>query len=155
MHQPDLDRMAKVLVGAPDAEIVALEARVRAAQLSADVGALDALIAEDLLFTGPDGQLGTRAEDLAAHASGMVRVRAHEPEELRVRRVGDTVAVSALRAWLAVEVGGTRVEGTYRYTRVWAREADAGWRVVGGHVSPVAADARPDRHADSSTRDGT
>jgi ketosteroid isomerase-like protein len=68
----------------------------------------------------------------------VVRFRAHQPEELRVRRVGEDVAVSALRARLAVEVGGTLLEGTYRYTRVWARERDGVWRVVGGHVAEVA-----------------
>lgn len=123
--------------GAADAEIVALEAALRAAQLDADVAALDRLLSDDLLFTGPDGMLGTKAEDLAAHGSGAVRVRAHDPEELRVRRVGADVAVVALRTRLAVEVGGTLVRGTYRYTRVWAREGDAAWRVVGGHVSEV------------------
>ena len=56
---------------------------------------------------------------------------------LRVRRIGADVAVSALRARLAVEVGGTLVRGVYRYTRVWAREADGMWRVAGGHVSEV------------------
>ena len=50
--------------------------------------------------------------------------------ELRVRRV-------ALRARLEVDVAGTVVRGTYRYTRVWAREAGSGWRVVGGHVAAV------------------
>ena len=49
------------------------------------------------------------------------------------------MAVVALRATLAVEVGGTIVEGIYRYTRVWAREGDGAWRVVGGHVSEVTA----------------
>jgi clan AA aspartic protease (TIGR02281 family) len=135
--------MAAVLVGAADPEIVALEARLRAAQLGADVAALDHLIADELLFTGPDGQLGTKAQDLAAHGSGAVRVRAHEPEELRVRRVGPDAAVAALLTRLAVDVGGTRVEGRYRYTRVWAREGGAPWRVVGGQVSAVAAPAPP------------
>lgn len=122
------------------AEIVALEARLRAAQLAGDVAALGALIDDDLLFTGPDGQLATKAADLAGYASGAVRFRAHEPEELRVRRAGPDAAVTALRARLAVEVGGTVVGGTYRYTRVWARTAGgagAPWRVVGGHVSAV------------------
>ena len=141
MREPDVALLAGVLVGDADPEfvreIVACEARIRAAQLDADVAALDALIADALLFTGPDGALGTKAEDLAAHASGAVRFRAHEPEELRVRRVGADVAVSALRARLTVEVGGTTIAGTYRYTRVWAREGGA-WRVVGGHVSPVS-----------------
>lgn len=137
MSTSDLALMDAVLVGAPDPDIVVLEARLRDAQLAADVAALDALLADALLFTGPDGQLGTKAQDLAAHGSGAVRFRAHEPEELRVRRVGDDVAVSALRAHLAVEVGGTLIRGTYRYTRVWAREGGGSWRVVGGHVSEV------------------
>lgn len=135
-----LKRMFEILVGAPDPEIVALEERLRQAQLDADVAALDALIAESLLFTGPDGSLGTKAQDLAAHQTGAVRFVTHEPEELRIRRVGTSVAVVALRARLVVLVGGTRVEGSYRYTRVWAREdgdAAGSWRVVGGQVSAV------------------
>lgn len=126
-----------VLVGAPDPEIIALETRIRDAQLRADVAALNDLIADELLFTGPDGQLGTKEQDLAAHGSGAVRFVRHEPEELRIRRVRDGVALVSLRARLAVEVGGRLVSGTYRYTRVWARESDQPWRVVGGHVSEV------------------
>jgi ketosteroid isomerase-like protein len=136
----DIAVMRAALLDAADDEIVALEAALRRAQLDADVHALDALIAEELLFTGPDGRLGTKAQDLEAHGSGIVRFRAHEPEELRIRRVGADVVVTALRARLEVEVAGTRVQGTYRYTRVWAREDGEHWRVVGGHVSAVASD---------------
>lgn len=125
-----------VLVGAPDAELAALEAELRAAQLGADVAALDRLIAEELLFAGPDGKLATKAQDLAAHASGSVRIREHQPLELRVRRVGSDVALVSLLAHLTVDVPGATVQGTYRYTRVWAREHGA-WRVVGGHVAPA------------------
>ena len=134
----EVAELEAVLVGAGDAEIVALEAALRAAQLTADVPALARLISDDLLFTGPDGQLGTKAQDLEAHGSGVVRFRSHVPEELRIRRVGADVVVTALRARLEVEVAGTLVRGTYRYTRVWAREGNGQWRVVGGHVSEVA-----------------
>lgn len=140
MSTPDLALMQAALAGADDPEIVALEARLRAAQLGADVAALDALIADALLFTGPDGLLATKADDLAAHGSGAVRFRAHQPQELRILRVGADVAVSALRARLAVEVGGTLFQGTYRYTRVWARQDGGSWQVVGGHVSQLAAE---------------
>lgn len=136
----DIKAMEAVLVGAPDPEIVAAEAQIRAAQLDADVTALERLISETVLFTGPDGQLGTKAQDLEAHGSGAVRFRSHQPEELRVRRVGADVAVSALRARLEVEVGGTLIGGTYRYTRVWAREGGGPWCVVGGHVSEVPSE---------------
>src|SRR5688572_10337240 len=109
MLSANLDPLQAVLVGPNDPEIVELEAEIRAAQLAADVAVLDRLIAEDLLFTGPDGQLGTKAQDLAAHGSGAVRMREHEPEELRIRRIGSDAAIVALRTWLVVEVAGTTV----------------------------------------------
>ncbi len=120
-----------------DTEIAALEAELRAAQLASDVAALDRLIAAELLFTGPDGQLATKAQDLAAHRNGVIRFRAHEPDELRVRRVGADVAVVSLRTRLVVDVAGTTFDGVCRYTRVWAREGGGAWRVVAGHVSAL------------------
>ena len=134
---PDIGGMQAALTGEGAPEIVALEADLRIAQLGSDVDALATLISDDLLFTGPDGQLASKAQDLEAHGSGFIRFRIHEPEELRIRRVRANVAVTSLRARLAVELAGSLVEGTYRYTRVWARESDNHWRVVAGHVSAV------------------
>ena len=126
----------EVFAASGDAEIAKLEAQLRQAQLGADVDVLDALIAGDLLFTGPDGQLATKAQDIEAHRSGIVRFRGHEPEELRVRRVSSDVAIAALRARLVVEVAGATHRGTFRYTRVWMR-VDGSWHIAGGHVSQV------------------
>jgi uncharacterized protein DUF4440 len=136
MRQADVALLQAVLVGPGDPEIVLLEAQIRAAQLDADVAALDRLIADELLFTGPDGQLGTKAQDLELHRTGVVRMLEHTPIELRVRQVGSDVAIAALLARLVVEVSGALVRGTYRYTRVWAREQGT-WRVAGGHVAPT------------------
>jgi ketosteroid isomerase-like protein len=129
--------MSRAVVGEADPVIVALEEQLRAAQLGADVAALDRLIADELLFTGPDGQLGTKAQDLESHRSGVVRLLKHEPEELRVRRVGGDVHVAALRARLEVRIGNSIVAGTYCYTRVWAREQGGPRQVVAGHLSVV------------------
>jgi uncharacterized protein (TIGR02246 family) len=117
-----------------DPEIEALEAELRAAQLGADVAALDRLIADDLLFTGPDGALATKADDLAAYRDGVMRVASHEPEALHVRRVGADVAVVALRARMTGSYAGQPFAGTARYTRVWAREGGR-WQIVAGQVS--------------------
>ena len=114
MDDFDVNAMATVLYGPAEPAIVESEARIRAAQLSADVEALEALLADDLLFTGPDGHLGTKAEDLEAYRSGAVRFRSHEPEELRIRRVNDDVAIAASRAHLVVAIGENVVRGTYR-----------------------------------------
>ncbi|HEX9387974.1 MAG TPA: nuclear transport factor 2 family protein [Anaerolineales bacterium] len=137
MNDIDTSAFDQALVGIADQEIVILEARIRAAQLSADLTALEDLISDDLLFTGPDGQLGTKEQDIEAYRSGTVKFMAHVPEELRIRRVSADVAISSLRAQLTVDVAGNLSRGTYRYTRVWAREDGRAWRVVGGHVSLV------------------
>ena len=139
MTQRDIPIMQAVLVGPADPEIVALEARLRAAQLAADADALDALIADNLLFTGPDGQVGTKGQDLDAHRSGTVRFRSHVPKELRIRRVGTNVAICALLAELVVDVNGAMTRGVFRYTRVWAQENTGPWRVAGGHVSQLSS----------------
>ena len=136
MLPTDVIEFQTILVGEDDPEIVELEAALRTAQLTADVAMLDRLISDELLFTGPDGQLGTKAQDLAAHRSGALRIREHQPTELSIRRIGSDVAIVALRTRLAVEVNGEMVRGTFRYTRVWAREQGT-WRVAGGHVSAV------------------
>ncbi len=120
-----------------DAHIAGLESQLRDAQLASDVNALDLLIADDLLFTGPDGNLYTKADDLAAHRSGGIRIATHEPEALRIRRVGEDVAVVALHTHVAGSLGGQTFDDIVRYTRVWARESFDDWRIVAGHVSIV------------------
>ena len=124
-----------------DEDIAALEAALRAAQIASDVDALAQLVSDDLLFTGPTGELATKAEDLAAHRDGVVRIAVHEPRDMRVRRIGERVAIVALLTRLAGTYAGQPFDGSYRYTRVWAREADGAWRIAGGHVSEVPADA--------------
>ena len=116
-----------------DREIVDLEAALRAAQLGADVATLDRLISGDLLFTGPDGTLATKADDLAAYRDGVMQLAEHVPQEMRVRRVGSDVAVVALRTRMAGSYAGVPFDGIARYTRVWARE-EGQWRVVAGQV---------------------
>ncbi len=137
MSDIDTSAFERIIAGNTEQEIVKLEAQLRSAQLNADLTALDELISDDLLFTGPDSQLGTKSQDIEAYRSGTVKFLAHVPEELRTRRVGANVVISALRAQLTVDVAGNISRGTYRYTRIWARENDNIWRVVGGHVSLV------------------
>ena len=140
----DLAVMCAVGVGAAERPIVVLEAALRAAQLASDVATLDRLLADALLFTGPDGTIGSKADDLRAYRDGVVRFMAHSPDELRVRLVGPHCAIAALRTRSVVRVAGAESRGTYRDTRVWACEADAAWRVVGGHVSLIAPHEQPE-----------
>ena len=115
-----------------EAEIVAREDALLKAVLTNDVDLLDDVLHEDLLFNGPDGQNGTKAQDLANYRSGGIQLRRADASDRLVRAIGDT-AVVAVTVALAGRYLGTPVDGRYRYLRVWKRVGGA-WRVIAGSV---------------------
>ena len=114
----------------------ACEASLRKAQLAGDVAALERLIDDALVFTGPDGNLYGKSDDLTAHRTGTIRITRLDPSEERVQRFG-SIAVVSVRMEMAGTFNGTAFAGPFRYTRVWCARPD-GWRIVAGHVSAVA-----------------
>ena len=117
-----------------------LEAQLRTAQLEGDVATLDRLIADDLLFAGPDGALVTKAQDLAAYRDNVLCITSHQPCEMHVRAVRGDVFLVSLRVRLSGIYAGTPFASLCRYTRVWAKDTD-GWRIAGGQVGMVSDDA--------------
>ena len=116
-----------------DDVIRALEERLWAAQLAADVATLDELIADDLLFAGPTGELATKAQDLEQHRSGALRITKLVPVDYRFREIPGGAITSVLMDGAAI-VQGQPVSGLLRYTRVWIQE-NGRWRIAGGHLS--------------------
>src|SRR3546814_14068982 len=56
------------------AEIERCEEQLREALLNSDVGLLDSLLGDDLIFTNQDGMRLTKADDIAAHQSGLLAI---------------------------------------------------------------------------------
>ena len=119
----------------PDIEtqIRACETRLYAAMLASDVAELDALIADDLLFAGPTGELATKAMDLELHRSGGMRLREFVPKELEIRVWSEHFALASAKIFLSGTFLGNDFAGDYRYTRVW-RKGEKGWQIAGGSV---------------------
>ncbi len=115
--------------------ILAREEELRQAQLSGDVAALDRLIDDALVFTALDGRVVGKADDLALHRSGRLRITRMDPADRHILHLGTVAVVSVLMQASAILDGG-EVSGPLRYTRVWCERAD-GWRVVAGHMSAV------------------
>jgi ketosteroid isomerase-like protein len=119
----------------PLTSLQACEAALRQAQLTGDVETLDRLVDDALVFTGPDGVLYGKQDDLDAHRQGWVRITRLEPSEEHVQRFG-RIAVVSVRMEMAGTFRDVSFAGPFRYTRVWY-ERPEGWRIVAGHVSAV------------------
>ncbi|WP_051942938.1 nuclear transport factor 2 family protein [Streptacidiphilus rugosus] len=117
-------------------ELRAAERRLQAAQLAGDADTLDTLLDDRLVFTGPDGSLSGKGDDLALHRSGEQRLTRVEEEELAVLVV-DGTGVSWFLGTVAGTFKGQEFSARVRYTRTWVRTAASGWRVVAAHVTPV------------------
>jgi hypothetical protein len=118
-------------------ELRTAERRLQAAQLAADADALDRLLDDRLVFTGPDGRLYGKSDDLEMQRSGRQRLTRLDEEDLQVLVAGAT-GVTWFLGMLAGTVDGQEFTARLRYTRTWVRAADErGWRVVAAHVSPA------------------
>jgi ketosteroid isomerase-like protein len=114
----------------------AAERRLQAAQLASDVDALAELIDDAARFTGPDGTLATKADDLAVHASGRQVLNRLDEEQLDVL-ANDHVGVTWFLGTLQVTVDGQPITARMRYTRTWVHDPESGWRVIAAHATFV------------------
>jgi hypothetical protein len=112
------------------------ERRLQAAQLASDIGALTELLDDALRFTGPDGVLYSKQDDLDGHKSGQQVLTRVEEEDLQVLATGHT-GVTWFLGTLEGTVGGQPLLARMRYTRTWVHD-QAGWRIIAAHASFLA-----------------
>ncbi|MFF3444265.1 nuclear transport factor 2 family protein [Streptosporangium sp. NPDC002721] len=115
------------------------ERRLQAAQLSGDVEALDRLLHEELVFTGPpDGAChpGAKQLDLHNHRSRTQIMTKLVQEDLTVLAEGST-GVTCFLGTLEGTFAGEPFAGRMRYTRTWVHTDEYGWRVLAAHAGPA------------------
>jgi ketosteroid isomerase-like protein len=119
-----------------ESQIQICETRLYAAMLASDVAELDVLIADELLFVGPTGELATKAMDLDLHRSGGTIFHELVPKELEIRVCSDQWAIATAKIFLRGTYLGNDFAGDFRYLRVWGH-GENGWHIVGGSVSSI------------------
>ena len=117
------------------AEVERCEARLRSAMVARDVATLSMLIDPALVFTGPDGSVLTRQQDLAAHAEGLLKLSRLDLSDTRYTVIGDMVLVTT-KATLVGRFADAVIDGLYAYTRLW-RATGSGWAVVAGQAARI------------------
>ena len=139
VSRADVATVAIVSDTDPTETLRAAERRLQAAQLASDVPALTELLDEAVLFTGPDGNLYSKEDDLGAHRSGHQVLHRIEELELRLRVAGPT-GVSWFLGILEGAIGGELFAARMRYTRTWTHDDELGWRIIAAHATFANSD---------------
>ena len=116
-------------------EILALEEKRFAAMLSGDVGLLDALLHQDLVYTHSSAVVDSKASYLEAIRTGKTRYESQKRFEERVRMCGECALVTG-RAEMQAEVNGVRKTLRLRYLDVWTKTPQ-GWKFIAWHSTAI------------------
>jgi ketosteroid isomerase-like protein len=119
-----------------EAQIRQCEARLYKAMLDSDVVELDRLIADDLLFVGPTGDLATKAMDLELHRTGGTQFHDLVLKDLEIRVWNERFVLVSAKIFLRGMYLGNAFTGDYRYMRIWRKDKND-WQIAGGSVSAI------------------
>ena len=110
-------------------EIDQLEEVWRNAVLKNDAAAMSSLLADDYVAITPTGMVQTKEQALANVRSGRVHFTMLEISDRKVRFYGAAAIVTSTANVQATAPDGN-LSGSYRYTRVYARDAQGVWKIV-------------------------
>ncbi|HYN20532.1 MAG TPA: nuclear transport factor 2 family protein [Thermoanaerobaculia bacterium] len=116
------------IAATPEEEVRSADARRIAAVVDGNVGALSALLADDLTYTHTTGQVENKEQFLAGLASGKLDYQSIQPSEVQVRVYGNS-AVMTGRAEMKVNAQGKDLAFAIRFTSVWVK-GEGGWRMA-------------------------
>jgi len=112
------------------ARIQAAEEELRQAMLASDIAALSRLLDPELIFTNHMGWTFTREDDLDAHRSGLLKIHGLDLSEWNIA-VREACAVVSVQARISGSYNGVPANGTFRFMRTWAPDAEQNqWRVI-------------------------
>lgn len=111
-------------------EIILLEEALKEAISKGDVHFLKGILHDDLLFLAPNGNVITKQVDLLSHASGQMLVEKITSTIEEINFIDDCAIVIVVYDTTGTMLGD-KINGKYRYIRVWKR-SNNGIRIIAG-----------------------
>lgn len=108
--------------------IIDLDRKRMQAMAAKDIATLEAVLADDLIYTHSSARLDTKKSLIAGMTSGSTVYTSVEPSEVKSQDLGDTVVLTGI-AQIKVVVSGTPNAFGVRFTDVYARRGGS-WQMV-------------------------
>lgn len=121
--------------GSAEQILIKIEHDVLAALLKKDAAGFGKFLAEDAVFTAPDGMLQTKAQLVADIKSGALSLESSDVSDMKVHLHGDAAAVT----YASVDKGKYKTQdigGRYRWTDFFVRRAGT-WQLVAAQGTPI------------------
>lgn len=119
-------------------QIEALELRLIEAMKTSNVAALEALLADNLIFTNHNGHLITKQDDLETHRSGNLEIYSIETSAQLIEVLDDSTAIVSVVKDMSSAYGGHTSIGIFRFTRMWHNNHGQ-WQIVAAHSSQLVS----------------
>ncbi len=108
--------------------IIDLDRKRMHAMAAKDIATLEAVLADDLIYTHSSARLDTKKSLIGGMTSGSAVYTSCEPSDVKAQDFGDTVVLTGI-AQIKVVVGGTPNAFGVRFTDVYARR-NGKWQMV-------------------------
>ena len=108
--------------------VIALDAQRMTAMSQGDVGTLNALIADELVYTHSSARLDTKNSLIENMQSGKTVYTAVVPSDVQAQDYGDTVVLTG-NARISVNSGGNSMNFGVRFTDIWVNKG-GNWQMV-------------------------
>jgi len=108
--------------------VIDLDKKRMQAMAAKDIATLDALLADDLVYTHSSARLDTKHSLIANMKSGATVYSAVEPSEVRAQDLGDAVILTGV-ARIKVSANGKDLDFRVRFTDAYAKRSGR-WQMV-------------------------
>ncbi len=128
---------------AAEKQVATLSKQYREAAIKGDTEAMDALLSDDWVVIGPDGNLVSKAQDIRNFKDGSVAFEAMDPSEVKVRVYGDAAVVTS-RLHAKLKMKGEKIDNHVRVSEFYAKQGGK-WRCVSAQVTSIAEPPKENR----------
>ena len=134
-------------------QIEALETQWKKAALANDIEAMDHLLSDDYLGITANGQVVTKPQQLDRMRTRNFSVSTLQVSDVKIKLISQHAAIVTSLAQVEGTNDGRPLHGSFRYTRVYQRIPNDGWKITSFEATRVPnhvtqADASPPQAQD-------
>jgi ketosteroid isomerase-like protein len=118
-------------------QIEALEAQWKNAVLANDTEAMDRLLSDDYLGITASGQVVTKPQQLDRMRTHNFEITSLTVSDVKIKLISQRAAIVTSLAQVEGTNEGRPLHGSFRYTRVYQRVPNDGWRITSFEATHV------------------